>query len=623
MYLSDLRIWNYRKFGTTEQNNEIRPGIHVPFQPKLNVLIGENDAGKTALVDSIRLVLGTQSREWFYIDESDFHFDGNNRAKSFKIECCFKGFTPEEASHFLEWIDIEEKDGEPEYSLTVTYSARHTPEKILRELRAGSDADGTSLPLAAQDLLRVIYLKPLRDAENELTPGRNSRLAQILKAHPAFQKEVGKEHELEKIMGNANKKIESHFKEGGGEKAAELMETINEHLSNFFSPKDSHQSNIRISGSALHDILQRLSLAYGNEPPGLGSLNLLYMAAELLLLQAGVDTGLRLTIIEELEAHLHPQAQLRLIKYLQANTPGQLILTTHSTTLASCIRLENLIICKDGKAFPMGPDYTNLERKHYDYLERFLDATKANLFFAKSVVMVEGDAENILLPTIANCIGRPLHQYGVSIVNVGSTAFLHYAKIFSRKDGQKMGTKAAIITDLDVKPKEVLTQKSQMEIDKEKTKALNQIRKRYEADGVKTFVSHNWTLEYEIALSDLAFRFLKCVLESEKIQNAKTGQPRIDVYKSTRKKTAEFWREWKESGLSAESIAKKIYWELMLKDGDPTKKQISKAIVAQCFSRQLEEMRSRFPKATSARLLYPELKYLVDAISYVTEDIEP
>lgn len=622
MYLSDLSIWNFRKFGETEKGGVTLPGVHIPFNKKLNVLIGENDAGKSAIVDSIRLVLGTQSREWFYADESDFHFDGVRRADSFKIECCFKGFTVQEAANFLEWMDIIEGDGEPEYSLTVTYSARYTPEKIMRELRAGSDIEGASLPLVAQDLLRVIYLKPLRDAENELTPGRNSRLAQILKAHPAFHKNVGENHALETIMGEANKKVEAHFTEAGDERAAKLLATINSHLSNFFSPKDDHKSNITISGSALHDILQRLSLVYGNEPPGLGSLNLLYMAAELLLLQAGEDTGLRLTIIEELEAHLHPQAQLRLIKYLQSSMPGQLILTTHSTTLASSLKLESLIICKDGEAFPMGPEYTNLERKHYDYLERFLDATKANLFFAKAVVMVEGDAENILLPTIAECLGRPLYQYGVSIVNVGSTAFLHYAKIFSRKDGQKMGIKAAIITDLDVKPGEVQKDKLQTEIDDKKKAAHESIVERYAADGVETFVSHNWTLEYEIALSEFAFSFLKSVLESEKIQNAETGEPKLWVYKKSLKDSATRWKKWKEDGKSKEYIAEKIYWGLMLRHDEPTKKKISKAIVAQCFSRTLDRWHNKDFKKLQARLLCPELEYLSDAIAYVTEPIE-
>lgn len=65
--------------------------------------------------------------------------------------------------------------------------------------------------------------------------------------------------------------------------------------------------------------------------------------------------------------------------------------------------------------------------------------------------MVEGDAENLLLPTIAEIIGRPLHKHGVSIVNVGNTAYKRYAKIFERRDGQQMGVPVAVVADLDVR----------------------------------------------------------------------------------------------------------------------------------------------------------------------------
>ena len=53
--------------------------------------------------------------------------------------------------------------------------------------------------------------------------------------------------------------------------------------------------------------------------------------------------------------------------------------------------------------------------------------------------MVEGDAENILIPVIADILGYPLEKYGVSIVNVGSTAFLRYSRIMVRKDGHNIG----------------------------------------------------------------------------------------------------------------------------------------------------------------------------------------
>ena len=101
----------------------------------------------------------------------------------------------------------------------------------------------------------------------------------------------------------------------------------------------------------------------------------------------------------------------------------------------------------------MGSEYTRLNSGDYDFLQRFLDATKSNLFFAKGVIFVEGDAENILIPTIAKLIGYPLHKYGISIVNVGNTAFLRYSKIFIRKKStDTIGVPVAIVTDLDVRP---------------------------------------------------------------------------------------------------------------------------------------------------------------------------
>jgi putative ATP-dependent endonuclease of the OLD family len=98
----------------------------------------------------------------------------------------------------------------------------------------------------------------------------------------------------------------------------------------------------------------------------------------------------------------------------------------------------------------MGYEYTKLENGDYYFLERFLDSTKANLFFANGVILVEGDAENILLPIIAKLMNKNLSDYGVSIVNVGSIAFLRYSKIFLRNDEPHFSIPISLITDVDV-----------------------------------------------------------------------------------------------------------------------------------------------------------------------------
>jgi putative ATP-dependent endonuclease of OLD family len=106
---------------------------------------------------------------------------------------------------------------------------------------------------------------------------------------------------------------------------------------------------------------------------------------------------------------------------------------------------------KDNEAYPMDEQCTMCTEQDYNFLHRFLDATKANLFFAKGLILVEGDAENLIVPEIAKIIGRDLHHYGISIVNVGSTAYKRYVKIFQRKDGRKFNMPISIISDLDIR----------------------------------------------------------------------------------------------------------------------------------------------------------------------------
>jgi putative ATP-dependent endonuclease of OLD family len=392
------------------------------------------------------------------------------------------------------------------------------------------------------------------------------------------------------------------------------MKSLSGYIQDFFPEDDDRSASVSISGGELSDILRRLELALGENPSGLGSLNLLYIAAELLLLQSGDFNGLRLGLIEELEAHLHPQAQLRLIKFLEGKADrGQFILSTHSTTLGSSIDLKSLIVCKGKNVHPMGPDYTQLEERNYGFLQRFLDSTKANLFFARGVILVEGDAENLLVPAIAEKIGRPLHRYGVSIVNVGSTAFLHYAKIFQRNDGSAMDVKVSLITDMDGKPIEWKDEKGKNPTAKEVSEQKTARRKslsEYTENKTQVFVAPNWTLEYEIALSGQRKRFYQSVLWAEKIDNSKTGIPQSKKWDEVKAKRDEDFEQWEEElegdDRKREIIAYRIYREVMLD------KHISKAITAQKFAESLADTNAENLKKSK------RLKYLLDAIYHVT-----
>ncbi len=620
MFLSELKIWNFRKYGSGDSG---APGLHLKLNKGLNLLVGENDSGKTAIVDAIKFVLQTQSYDYQRLEEEDFFLPPGiepkdaNRAKSFKIECIFRGFDAEnnEAANFLEWLGIEkEYEGNDRYFLKVTLNAERKDRKITYDIKAGPDDEGTQLDGAARDFLRVTYLKPLRDAERELIPGRRSRLAQILKSHEAFSSVPEAEHPITKIAESANEQIEGYFRgkddnnnDIQDQSGKKLLSDINEYLKEFFTENEINKiAKFTISGQSLSGILEKLILNLVEGNSGLGSYNRLYIATELLLLKRVNYYGVKLSLIEEVEAHLHPQAQLRLIEYLQneiAEKSGvQLIMTTHSPNLASKIKLNNLIICKGDKAFPMGSDFTELEKGDYLFLERFLDVTKANLFFAQGIILVEGDAENILIPVIADILGKPLTKHGVSVVNVQSTAFLRYSRIFKRKSGEGIGVKVAVLTDNDIKPDSGLTEEQIKDKRTEK-------EAKYNGQETKTFISPDWTLEYDIALSGLKKEFYTAVLQAEKIKNSDTYGLTPDKITEVNEKVETDFTTWTSEQKTDQEIAKAIYEGYMLD------KKISKSIVAQCFASLLKEC-----EGIKERIEVDEkLEYLVIAIKYVTE----
>ena len=448
MIVSELKIFNFRRF----KSENGAPGLQITFHKGLNALIGENDSGKTAVIDALKLVLLTQSNEYIRPSEEDFYISDNGDACSeFKIDCTISDFTQNEAKNFIEYLSFSKTEDNVEYTLELHYRAWKEGHKIYQELRVGDIEDGISIDGKARELLKAVYLKPLRDAEREMSSGRGSRISQILLNHPVFKDK--KEHAILDILKNANDSIERYFTSDTDGKR--ILQAIRNNLELFNDKDQASNAELKTSDIQLKAILESLSLNAPEINPGLGELNLLFIAAELLLLKDDTDGGLKLALIEELEAHLHPQVQLRLISYLQneyTENHVQIIISTHSPILASKINLKNLILMKNRSGYDLSEGKTGLQKGDYLFLQRFLDSTKANLFFAKGIIMVEGDAENILIPVIADILGYPLEKYGISIVNVGSTAFLRYSRIMERKNGNDIGIPVSVVTDCDIKP---------------------------------------------------------------------------------------------------------------------------------------------------------------------------
>lgn len=602
MIVSELKLYNFRRFKSVNG----APGLHITFHKGLNALIGENDSGKTAVIDALKLVLLTQSNEFIKPTDEDFYSDDQGTVSEFKIDCIISEFTANEAKNFIEYLSFEKEGEHVRYYLQLHYRSWKEDRKgrrVFQELRIGKVDDGITIDGKARDLLRAVYLKPLRDAEHEMSSGRSSRISQILLNHPAIKNT--EEHKLLQIFRDANIKIENYFTEDEAGKI--ILQTIRENLKSFNEQGQACNAELKTSNIQLKAILESLSLNAPEINPGLGELNLLFIAAELVLLKDDAEGGLKLALIEELEAHLHPQAQLRLISFLQneySKNDVQIIISTHSPILASKINLKNLILMKNGLGYDLAEEKTGLPKGDYLFLQRFLDSTKSILFFAKGIIMVEGDAENILVPVIAEILGYPLEKYGISIVNVGSTAFLRYSHIMVRADGSTIDIPVSVITDCDVRPYEVKLQdgrkiKELREKAEEASQAVIKKAKSFSKGTVHAFVSPRWTLEYCLAMSCLSGDFHRAVHYGKKILNAAehislTNSKIAEADKDVEKEE----KEW--ASFPPWERAYKIFTLMLNKDGSSG----LKAIVAQCFASILRWKTSIIPNGDTQEKMF-------------------
>lgn len=663
MYLSELVIRNFRQFGDNDG------GLVIALNRGVTAFVGPNDSGKTTIIDAIRYALLTRDYDPIRVQREDFHVaqDGQ-QAEHILIRCKLSGLTDDEKGAFLEYLTLENADA----VLYVNWSAKKNSASTSQRrwvdvtVRSGKDGSGPSIDILVRQLLATAYLRPLRDAEREMAAGRGSRLSEILFKVPEITQgsefkpstPPTSDSELSELSLVGHSDFFRHSIERHPGISSSQVTVNDKYLRPLQLKGDQTIGKISFAdgGTAdakLRQILERLELRLVSRQVGqdqgkrgLGSNNILFIACELLLL--GQDTeSLAILLIEEPEAHLHPQRQLRLMDFLeQAATasqtenlnPIQVILSTHSPNLASRIGLSNLVMLQKQKAYSLAPNCTRLAPTDYRFLERFLDVTKANLFFAHGVVIVEGDAEEILLPTIAKLIGKDFSEHGVSIVNVGGKGLSRYGRIFQRAsdDETPIPVRVACVVDLDIMPDCAPKIFGKVEGDddpvwdsprrrwraardfdaqsgtaKYDINAHNQKLRLADGQNVRTFVSDSWTFEYALAFSGLNVQVAKAVAlasADDSLVNGTKEKDEIAQTASTKVSALE-----SEVNEDREMLCSRIY--------QPFDGGLSKPIAAQYLAEILsEEFSSEASENGNLRDLLPQ--YLVNAIDYVTEQTE-
>lgn len=497
-YISRIKIKNFRNF--------------IDVDEKLNhkqVIIGENNVGKTNFIKAIQLILDPKlSEDQRFLTESDF----NNTLESpmengqvIEISIEVQNF---EHNHTLLSIlsDAVISDGPPTIKLTYRYYPRESERGTDYQYKIfQGDKEEVAFTHFHRKYFNIKVINAIRDVELEMKSIHKSPLNKLLS-----QYDIRKE-ELEEI---ADKLKETSEEVLSIDELEHLTSSINSKFTDTIGAKMDSVISLGTIDLDPNRLLNTLKIMLGSQKRptsnnSLGLNNILYISLILLSLEdktipyiikedifnnllaeegSGIlaksyaqndkgnfilseevsaqdtltlyqfmednnspNSGFTILAIEEPESHLHPALQRLIFKDVMKQN-SSLLMTTHSPYITSVSPLNSMVHLRSsdsGTSIKTTASLSLGDRAMKD-LERYIDVKKGEIYFGQGVILVEGVAEEYLIPSFAELLSKPLDKKGIVVCNINSTNFAPYVLFLNA-----LGIPYVSITDGDYYYKEV------------------------------------------------------------------------------------------------------------------------------------------------------------------------
>ncbi|MFA0847483.1 MAG: ATP-dependent endonuclease [Methanobacterium formicicum] len=507
MYISELKLKNFRGFKDSES---------ILFNQGTNVIIGPNNAGKTSILKALELLFGNDTKRLTINDFNKHLTIEELKETPPKISITAKIVESENDDDYSDdlvtvstWLTKLDKP----YEACITYEfflPQKNEEEYLNSIKnINGDVNDCWDEIEYSFLRKYTYkiyvgypehknivdpdsinkfdfqfLTAIRDVERDLFTGRSSLLKEVISFFMDYEIKTDssiseedrkiaiddKKRAFSEDATSLIKSLQDRMKAG----KKEMLKYVEETGASFDNSEPSFEG--RIFDTELYSALKLMIENEGFKLPatqnGLGYNNLIYISLLLAKMQINASGDYlgsnaktySILAIEEPEAHLHPNMQYKFLKFLdenQENKVNQIFVTSHSPNITAAVDLENIIILykSDGDtniSYP-GRVFTDSEEDilSKNYVQRFLDVTKADMFFARNLILVEGISEQLLVPEFAKIMNQDLTDSHVSVINMGGRYFEHFLKLFdTSKSEYAIKKKVACITDLDPVKKE-------------------------------------------------------------------------------------------------------------------------------------------------------------------------